>query len=389
MQFPDGEYDIDLLVLANESSDLGNNTFAIRYGFIPDSMDQSSSLRLYQSDQVCVLEAQLTDKSHKTGVRALPIIFEGVPQRQRMNSGSAISPDSYFLAFNTTTQGPSGMKVLLQRLSNTVRVSKSRNAEKWRTAISEWKECAKNSPFTGLIEVPNVPQQREVATPPPSRVKKVKAQKRPPTATPETKNDIISVSDFEDLDSTPESGFPIFDMEPKKVVVKPNVQEPKPHVRRIQEPQVKSNSQQKPQQKPLVSQQTAQKAQMSQPRAQHQARAQKSQPKPQPVSAQPKRRNSKTKKRESDDIDMDDDFKDLEDQLQEVLEESGPKTVNISDSDEDEDPFSGGPIIIKVSEDKAPRKPGLGQMSSNRKPMSMRDLYGGNKNEDISSSEEE
>lgn len=337
MQLADGEYDIDLLALGPDVSQY-DSAFAIRYGFIPDSMDQSSPLRLFQDDLVCILEAQLTDKLAKTGVRALPIIFEGVPQGQRRSSGnSGISGDSYFLAFDAK-EGP--MKVLLQRLSNTIRVSKSRNAAKWRAAITEWQDGAKNTTNTrpGDIEIPHI--TRQVATPPPIArpMKKLtpvaKAQKRPPTETPDGKNDIISVSDFEDLEHSPEIAFPIFELSKPKA---PTTRKEKPKIA-----------------KPVK---------------------QKVQP-PKPA-----------------DIDMDDDFKDLEDQLQEVLnEQPKPLSFNPSDSDEDDPPFVGAPIIIKVSEDKPLRVSRIGHRTEGKKPMSMRDLYGGARNDggnDMSSSEEE
>lgn len=60
----DGEYELDVSILLDNPS-TNNNSFndniAIRYGFIPDSMDQSKPLKLYQQDQTCILKATLSD----------------------------------------------------------------------------------------------------------------------------------------------------------------------------------------------------------------------------------------------------------------------------------------------------------------------------------------
>ena len=108
MNIPDGEYDIDLLVLGDEDDSL----LALRYGFIPDSMDQTRAMSLFQTDRVCVVEAAVTERP---GIKLLPIIFEGQPQRQRPASNGA---DSFYL---TVSDG----RAQLRRLLNTVRVNKS------------------------------------------------------------------------------------------------------------------------------------------------------------------------------------------------------------------------------------------------------------------------
>lgn len=74
--------------------------------------------------------------------------------------------------------------------------------------------------------------------------------------------------------------------------------------------------------------------------------------------------------------DMDDDFEDLENQLQEVLE-----------SESEQSDFA--PIVVQVSEDEPKRAADIASRSAGRKPMSLRELYGGGRNDDMSSSEEE
>ena len=74
MSLEDGEYELDISVLLQNASTIDTPTstskdtsenIAIRYGFIPDSMDQSKPLKLYQKDQTCILKALSTEGSNK------------------------------------------------------------------------------------------------------------------------------------------------------------------------------------------------------------------------------------------------------------------------------------------------------------------------------------
>ncbi|PSK35781.1 hypothetical protein C7M61_004262 [Candidozyma pseudohaemuli] len=325
---PDGEYDIDLSVLGYENETAtSNGPLALRYGFVPDSMSQKEPLKLYRDDQTCVLEAQLSLQKGK----APTVIFEGIQQRQRAGA-SGSGPDSFYLAFEKDPKG--AVKVLLQQLSNTIRMSKSRNADKWRTAIAEWQKAPKDG-----IYIPEVKaQQQQAATGPtktngevkkPMKKPTKKAAKRPPTATPD--KEIINMEDFEDLESESETSNLMTGSALKEV----------------------------------------------------------EKPKPKP-------RTAKRAKKDGD-VDMDDDFKDLEDQLQEVLEssESLPNAFgeNFSESDEDDD--DGGArerIVIKMADEPEPEKKSFGRNgldAKQGKPMSLRELYGDSKNDEFSSSEEE
>lgn len=67
---PDGEYEIDLLVLGLDQS-ASATPMALRYGFVPDSMSQSAPLKLYRDETTCVLEAQSTSRK-----AASSVIFE-------------------------------------------------------------------------------------------------------------------------------------------------------------------------------------------------------------------------------------------------------------------------------------------------------------------------
>lgn len=363
MDIPDGEYEIDLLVLDNPSDGQGAS-MAVRYGFIPDSMDTKRSLKLYQGDLVCILEALLLEKAKHTGTLGkIPIIFEGVPQRQRLPLNTSAAADSYFLAF-LPAEGNVPMKVHLKRLASTIRFSKSRNAEKWRTAIADWHKTAALLPVPQKVEAPLREAKREtpeaVRLPPkakaiqvqkPQKARKPRenpaprkpssvASKRPPTATPDLKpstpdlrQDIISVSDFEGLDS--DDGKTEGEARSRQYEsTKLAKSEPKKAAERAEQTDTKKSRKKLPKAKD------------------------------------------------------DDDFADLEDQLYEVLDESHPPADASSDDSETER-FSGGPIVIDFADKPQTRAPRLSSSANNKKPMSLRELYGGSKTDDMSSSEEE
>lgn len=425
MSIADGEYDIDLSqLLADTGSESSDSSFAIRYGFIPDSMDQAKPLRLYQTEKECLLQAFSNNNSK-------PIIFEGAPQRHRKTNNPAL--DSYYLSFNLNDEDDQKKSLVqLRRLNSTIRVSKSRNPSKWEDQITQWDKQEQLGELLALsIDSPRVEEspKKTKPNPVPKTTKDLKSQnvrsvdgkgkhivepakeltlasKRPPTATPETKNDIISESDFEDLglDENNNTDFPIIDLS--------DADEKKP------EP--------KPQSKPQL------QLQQSKPRGPGRPRGKK--------KDEPPKKELKPKKKElvSEDIDMDDDFKDLEDQLQEVLEEeeesnkessispdtspdmdndvskqpqstlenrTGNDFKNDNDNDDDDDDddddsdgeryrFAGGPIIINMGEDNNKKTPVYNrpfENSSLRKPMSLRDLYGADNDgkDDMSSSEAE
>lgn len=374
MEIADGEYDIDLLALLHDpqTTQGSPSLVAIRYGFIPDSMDQKAALRLYQNDQVCVLEAQLVDKAAKSGVKAQPIIFEGVPQGQRLGQASATA-DTYFLLFLPNAGG--GKQTMeLRRLENVIRVSKLRNTDKWRTAIAEWKDSSTTSssslrkaetPTTAARQGSGIPSRTSVSKP----RAKAAAMKRPPTA---EKNEIISVSDFEDLDSSSEEdAFPVFDSaadNAKSTVTKKTEVAKNP--KSIAVPDFGQSHSRLPQSLDTTARTKSAASNTIRP-------------------SQPSRAKELNPRAETEDIELDDEFKDLEDELEEVMEKQGD--FNMSDSDDNSDfrPRSA-PILIKVS-DNAPSRPSstLGTSRDGRKPISLRELYDSNKGEDVSSSEEE
>ncbi|ODV77843.1 uncharacterized protein CANTADRAFT_26867 [Suhomyces tanzawaensis NRRL Y-17324] len=368
MSLADGEYEIDLNELLNISTIAPINeseNIAIRYGFVPDLMDQTKPLRLYQNDQECLLKANSNEGPEK------PIIFEGLTQKHRGN-------DAFYLTYNPAQAST----VLLKRLNSTIRFSKSRNASKLQTKLDQWEKDVveketkrmnrkkEKSPATlAAPTTPNNPSSRSSLS-----------AKRPPTAnnTPEPKKGepIISESDFDDLND--------FEFD-----------EPKP--RASKKPPVKKIS------KPTPDKETRPKI----------LAGQKTQPKA------PTKRSKKVKSApiieradRDDSMDIDDDFKDLEDQLQEVLEEESkssedqlsfeekPQADNGIKFDSDESDFDDYQFPgIKINVEENDTQPSRGSYSdtysnsaSNQKPMSLRDLIGAGKksqDDDMSSSEEE
>ncbi|EGW32607.1 uncharacterized protein SPAPADRAFT_51145 [Spathaspora passalidarum NRRL Y-27907] len=358
MSLADGEYEIDLSALLDlpPISD-DNNNVAIRYGFIPDSMDQTKPIKLYQNKDECILET--TDGDNK------PILFEGVPQRHK--SGTA--NDSYYLSY--IPERPNAVE--LKKLGTTIRFNKSRNVSKLSTKISQWEKQAslrENSPPKTSPRKATSPKKGNVLPPKPLTPRT--ASKRPPSAstTPNRKLDhdndepIISESDFDDLDESDGDGFPVITIEDTQPAQeKQPVKPPAPPAPTVQ---------------PVV---------------------QKKQPAPKraikkDVKKPPEPNKSEATKVEPDkSIDLDDDFKDLEDQLQEVLEQEEPQSeppidVDSDESDVDDFHFTG----IKIDEGASSTNK-LNDVFSNRKsgikPMSLRDLVGGGKDDDLSSSEEE
>lgn len=197
---PDGEYDIDLSVLAGEAPE----SFAIRYGFVPDSMDQSQPLTLYRTSHETVLEAQLLDRE---GL----IIFESVGKQ-------TATADSYYLTFDGDAS------LLLHRLHKTYRVSKSRNTAKWGAQIKEWHKPQHIELPSGRLQLGTqvtpsgtraaAPPQRPLATTRGPAAVARSASKRPPRR----ESPIISESDFEDLE---DEGFPEFNFGEESAAARP------------------------------------------------------------------------------------------------------------------------------------------------------------------------
>ncbi|KAK6455389.1 RNA polymerase II transcription elongation factor-domain-containing protein [Scheffersomyces xylosifermentans] len=418
MSLADGEYEIDLSALLDIPPISGVNeddNIAVRYGFIPDSMDQSKPLMLYQNDKDCLLKASTTDGTDQ------PIIFEGIPQQHRSNSAN-VANDSFYLSYlpNASPNGPKTVE--LKRLTSTIRFNKSRNVAKLQQKIAKWDaEYAnrknqqsqnstnpKKSP-TKRTTPPSVtkPSPTKHSTPTsiktPPQASRPRAAKRPPTAnnTPDTKqavDSIISESDFEDLDNddfdfgpgSKSSDFPIIVLGDDNDVTK-EARPPKAEVeKKLPLPQ-----------KPSKPANIIEEAPKKKERAPSKPSVKKNSKPKAPIVQKP-----------DDSIDLDDDFKDLEDQLQEVLEEEeqGSKSPSaeirienilpndsINDSDEsdaDDYQFPG----IKIDEgNSTPSSKYKDNFSTtpkpNQKPMSLRDLVGGGKkssqDEDLSSSEEE
>lgn len=425
MSIPDGEYEIDLLVL--DASD--DPLVAFRYGFIPDSMDQSKPLTLFMTDQACVLEAPLISKPE---FKLLPIIFEGLPQRQRLAANGTL--DSYFL---TVDEG----NATLRRLLNTVRVNKSRNAEKLRSDIAGWRVKAAETQKNGGLALPLVYDALAAASKSAgemaSRKPKVTALKNnsnhtaPQSSlpakprvgtTPDVEIKGMAIEARKEIGSTEKAGVLGHNGSKEASVSKPvsvlqNRSEHKAVLQNQNERKVAplkqserktgaSSDQNTEKQRPAMLQKERVKLRESvfrnPDRREKNSGGRRAPALPKPASKRPptspETRLDIISASDFEDLEMDepadevkprsrarnndmeDDFKDLEDQLQEVLEDP-----NASDSDD-----SGfAPIVIQVSEDQPKSGRRISQRDTTQKPMSLRELYGGGGNDDLSSSEEE
>lgn len=380
MSIPDGEYEIDLLVLAEAADPVpGNASLAIRYGFVPESMDQAQPLKLYQDDLMCLVEAQLTDKT-RSAADPLPIIFEGFSQPLRLPQNAAV--DFFHLAFLPKT--PDGdVHVTLQKLSSIIRVNKSRNADKWRLAIKEW-NLAPSAGGQGLSsgsgpasKRPPVPKTDDELL---DALKKPKAPARPAVALPKPR---LLAAAAPNLAKTlsPQPSAALHSREPKPIArgsgttVKPEAEK-----RKAPAPG-----------KPERTRTTTSSALLN-PQRQSRKLSRANTPtaasvagRPLAAKHPPKKASAEAKTVEPKDDFESDDFADLEDQLDEVLDENAA-----SESDEDsEGYFAGGPIVIEGLEKETRKVRNLGLQAQQKKPMSLRDFHGGGQDDYLSSSEEE
>lgn len=375
MTIVDGEYDIDVSALLNTLSvQEQDDSFAIRYGFIPDSMDQSKPLTLYQTDQEYILQAESTGSSGNN-----TIIFEGNRQRQETTRNPA--KDAYVLSFPQDRR-----EVVLKRLNNTIRVSKSRNVDKLELKLHQWdKENVDNQ--NRNIEVPKIETKKDIKS------TQQRATKRTPKAP--VKKPTHVTRDFDESllsDDSNDEGFP--EIELQHSIHKK--QEPKKTVSSAPKKKISNEA------NPKLNKDT---------KGKHQP-ANESRTSTKPITTRSQRPNSKTLtntvansaagrdlKANTLHNDIDDDFKDLEDQLREVLEdgESKPRNMNDEDDESDADDYStGGPITIDFKDDASSNRPGVVTQDSysggaQKKPMSLRDLVRGGKgreDEDPSSEEE-
>ncbi|KAI5962260.1 uncharacterized protein KGF55_003336 [Candida pseudojiufengensis] len=151
MSLADGEYDVDVSVLLNTVSNSskyhnenGPEDMAIRYGFVPDSMDESKLLKLYQRDQSYILLASSSESNKK------PILFEGTETSHK--------DSEYYLTYDPTKTGDSTLK--LNQLNSTIKVNKSRDILKLQSEIKELEKL-----FEKQLLTPSAKPERPPASP--------------------------------------------------------------------------------------------------------------------------------------------------------------------------------------------------------------------------------
>lgn len=448
MSLPDGEYDISL-------SNSVKDSLALRYSFIPESMDQSLPMQLFQMDNESILSVKSVDSDD--------IIFEGTTQSHK--------EDSYYLSFD-------GKTAHISRLNKSLRLNKSRNAEKLKLKMNSWQERLNNGEVENSLKplekntireklsvpteksisrsAPSIKETKSLASniplkPPVPRsgkrreketsvfmvskknqrdrspmkrddASKVKvdtspnkntpakkdilspfhrdnspASKRPPSAnkypnselsslnnTPNIDQEpIISASDFDDLEDFDDFPVITFDDEDQEPTKAQNVPSSKAVAPKQVKPVNGSSSTKPPRSEPVkkspaFTNDSNRKKQVSEP-----------------IKTPLKTPEPKSAKKNSI-IDIEDDFKDLEDQLAEVLEEgkqnptkSSGNIIDVDDSDEsDYDNYEFSKITIDHGQGPSSAKPVLNHAfnrAPNSNPISLRNLAG---NEDSSSEEE-
>lgn len=404
MSIADGEYEIDLSsFLGKDHVSEQDNSLGIRYGFIPDSMDQTSPLTLYQTDQESLIRAKTIDSSGGN-----VIIFEGNPKRLGPSKNPA--NETYFL-----TVSPEGEnQVVLKKLNNTIRVSKSRNVAKWERKIELW-DKENNSRQNSNIYIPKI-DERPSHT---NNGKSTKASKRPPAANSKIKsNEVIIDSDEESGfidDGMNDSEFPDiqFDSAPEEANIAKKLstsQTPTQSTSKIRS-EVKPDKEDKQKLSSKAASKLGPKPGLKsglKPGPKPKANVESNAKTVTQASSKTNLKNIQPMKPENNnsDLDIDDDFKDLEDQLREVLEEDGqvankPQTTVVDDDDDDEsdaDDYhypSLAPIKINFEEGGLSKntRPILNKSfsgNSQSKPMSLKDLVGSRRkvDEDPSSEEE-
>ena len=321
MALPEGEYEIDLGAF---DFDNGNGTsLGIKYNDEPKSMERSRTMNMYEEKMKIVLEGK--DRNQDT------VIFEGNADGD-VGDGRRSMQD-YYLTYSEEKG------VVMNKLGRRIRVNKCKDESKWRHIIGEEK-------------------------------------------------DIINESDFEDLGGD----FPVFDFGEEEEKEKEKEREFKEKQLREQqlkekkergfkEKRLKEKKDKEFKEKELREQQLKEKKDkemkdklveklLKQQPKQQQIKSQKAQKKPPSTPQISDKSASKHPPKDEDD------FQDLEDQLQEVLQ----------DSSDDQDNIINEPIIIK--DQPQPQKVHVTSQPT-KKPMSLRQFVGDNNDDDLSSSEEE
>lgn len=321
MALPEGEYEIDLGAF---DFDNGNGTsLGIKYNDEPKSMERSRTMNMYEEKMKIVLEGK--DRNQDT------VIFEGNADGDVGNGRRSMQ--DYYLTYSEEKG------VVMNKLGRRIRVNKCKDESKWRHIIGEEK-------------------------------------------------DIINESDFEDLGGD----FPVFDFgeeeEKTDQEMKEKREKEKEKDRRDQELKEKRDQELKGKQLKEKKERDIKEKQLKEKKdkemkeklvekllkeklfKQQQLKQQKAQKKP---PSTPQTSGKSTLKHPPKD---EDDFQDLEDQLQEVLQ----------DSSDDQDNIINEPIIIKDQ----PQSQKVHVTSQpTKKPMSLRQFVGDNNDDDLSSSEEE
>lgn len=376
MSLKDGEYELDVSQLFDTAN---TNNLALRYGFMPDSMDQSKPLKLYQMDNECVLTVKASDGDD--------IIFEGIPQRHK-------AQDSYYLEFTDNT-------ARLKKLDSTIRLSKTRNAKKLQIKMNQWDEEASNQ---GTGDANRLEKEQIERNKQKEKERDIQ-RKREAQKQKEKQEEILKQIARKERDKKVEAKRELEKKEAKRELDRKRAKEQanKPSVATKRPPTANNTANNTPniEKEPIINDSDFDDLDLGDFEDQFPVINidDDTQEKVEPKSVPKNRSNKKSKhpaKKASLDMDIDDDFKDLEDQLAEVLEEEKvpPKKSTFAkepmhlDIDSDESDFENYQFSsIKIDDgSSAKHKANFAKSTpASKRPVSLRNLAG---NDDISSEEE-
>ncbi|ODQ77189.1 hypothetical protein BABINDRAFT_163698 [Babjeviella inositovora NRRL Y-12698] len=183
---PDGEYDLDISCLAVSSNSYQakqeqqrmEETFSIRYGFLPDSMDPTKPLTIYKmldEDNRYAIKAPSLDESQDIFLEGVAL---GGTQPGLASEYAMIYEDGHFV---------------LKPVHGSIRASKSRNPKTLDTKAREMERSTGTSPKKEKLPLSKASHQKV-------SLKRLPSAASTPSPAQEEEEVIIHDSDFDDLD---------------------------------------------------------------------------------------------------------------------------------------------------------------------------------------------
>ncbi|CAN3485870.1 hypothetical protein DICA0_F27182 [Diutina catenulata] len=330
MSLPDGEYDIDLAGLIDRPS---CSNVALRYSFLPDSFDATKPLTMYEEGTQIVVDGNGT-------------LFEGLGSKR---SGTT----DYYLTIHHSGHAE------LKQLHNTIRVNKTRQADKLRSQIKVWEKQS----AADAVEQEEKQKQRLIKEREAAKAREVEKQRR----IAEEKERLAEKQRLAEQHREEERQRHLEEkrrLEKERTRAAAEKKKQDQHREHLREKRAAANTRKVSSKRPPSKEEVTSDSSSD--------------------DALPPKKSAKT---EAEPMDLDDEFKDLEDQLAEVLEET-PSTSNASnqprisleesdESDFDEVPFGGITIDTPTAkQSRTTAKWGQTTPRASKKPVSLKDFVG-------------